>query len=470
MAPPRARDGRGSQPEPGSFRDPSTLVFYRDERVLRALDERALNDFRTLAASRFFSEASARGDIVHTKEVSEAAPGDWAGVLEHERVPFVSYPYEWTFSMLRDAALLQLQLLDDALDEDITMKDATPYNVQFAGARPTFIDLGSFQQLGAGEPWAGYRQFCAQFLYPLMLRAYKDVPFAPWLRGRIDGITPIEMRALMSRRDLRRKGVLLHVAMQARAERRLADTDRSIRSELKAAGFRKEMIKANLKGLRKIITRMRWQPASGWTGYAADCKHVEGDRPAKTVFVEEAIARVSPSTVWDIGANDGHFSRLAARTADHVVAMDVDEPVVDRLYRSLRDVGEQRVLPLVVDLADPSPGLGWEGRERQPLEQRGRPDLVLCLAVMHHLVIGRSVPVARFVDWLAGLDASVVLEFVGRADPMVQRLTLNRLEHEIHRGYDDASIRGELERRFRIEREQALPSGHRTLFHLTPRR
>ena len=468
---PSMRDDHGSATEPGSFRDPSTMVFYRDQRVLRALDERALGNFRVLAATRLFSEATARGDIVATKEVSDQPPsGDWMGVLEHERVPFVSYPYEWTFSMMRDAALLQLQLLDDALDEDMTMKDATPYNLQFVGARPTFIDLGSFQRLAAGEPWVGYRQFCTQFLYPLMLRAYKDVPFGPWLRGRIDGVTPIEMRALLSRRDLRRPGVMLHVAMQARAERRLASTDRSVRRELKAAGFRKEMIKANLKGLRRTITRMRWEPASAWTGYASTCEHVEVDRPAKTAFVEEALERLAPRLVWDIGANDGHFSRIAARRAETVIAMDVDEPVVDRLYRSLRASGDTTILPLVADLADPSPGLGWEGRERRPLEQRGRPDLVLCLAVIHHLVIGRSIPVARFVDWLAGLGAAVVLEFVDRDDPMVQRLTLNRLEHELHRGYDGAGIRATLQHRFRIEQQVQLPSGHRTMFLLKPKR
>jgi len=417
-----------------------------------------------------FKDGIARGELIGTKETLEAPPpGEWAGVLEHERIPVISYPYEWTFSMLRDAALLQLTLFDAALNEDLTMKDATPYNVQFRGACPTFIDIGSFRRLTPGEPWLGYRQFCMQFLYPLMLRAYKDVPFQPWMRGRLEGISASDIRELMSPRDLLRKGVLLHVALQARAERRLADSERDIREELRAAGFRTEMIQANLARLRKIVTAMHWHPKGAWKRYASGYEHVEQDRPSKSAFVEAVLTELSPRTVWDLGTNDGHFARLAAGHADFVVAMDMDEPVIDQLYQALHADGERKILPLVVDLTDSSPGLGWEGTERNRLEQRGRPELVLSLALIHHLVITKGIPLPRIVSWLASLNAAVVLEYVDRDDPLVLRLAHNRLQHEIHR-YDEAFLRGELQRHFRVEREMRLPSGHRTLFLLRPQR
>src|SRR5919108_6471437 len=186
------------------------------------------------------------------------ATEDAAAVLEHERIPFVSYPYEWTFAMLRDAALLQLELLRRALDEDLILKDSTPYNVQWRGARPVFVDVGSFERLREGEPWAGYRQFCTLVLYPLLLQAYKGVPFHPWLRGSLEGIEPGEMRRLLGFRDRFRRGVLSHVVLHARLEGRYSDRD--VKGELRQAGFHAELIRANARKLRKLVERLEWEP------------------------------------------------------------------------------------------------------------------------------------------------------------------------------------------------------------------
>ena len=180
--------------ESGSFRDPHSRVVEADGAVLRLLSEQGLRDWNALAASELFKEAVAAGKLVGTEVESEDAVDlpdglvdGAAAVLRHEVVPFVSYPYEWTFAMLKDAALLQLELLRGALDENLILKDSSPYNVQWRGARPLFIDIGSFESLREGEPWVGYRQFCMLFLYPLLLQAYKDIPFQPWLRAGSTG-------------------------------------------------------------------------------------------------------------------------------------------------------------------------------------------------------------------------------------------------------------------------------------------
>ncbi len=458
--------------EPGSFRDPAGRVVYRDGEVYRFLNERALGDWRALAATRFFPAQMEAGRIVATREETGADVAEkWAGVLRHERIPFVSYPYEWPFSMLKDAALLQLELLGAALAEDFILKDATPFNVQWLGSRPVFIDIGSFERLGSGEPWIAYRQFCRQYLYPLMLTAYKGVPFQPRLRGDPEGITAEEMRRLMSVRDLFRRGVLLHVSLQARAERRYAASSRDMRAELKEAGFRKELIEANVARLARVINKLsRRRDRSTWSHYSAEYEHVARHRDAKSAFVAGVVAEHRPGLVWDLGANDGHFSRLAARSADMVVALDADELVVDRMYRGLERDGVGNVLPLVGDLANPSPGLGWRGRERRPLEDRGRPDLVLLLALVHHLVIGANIPLGAVVEWLADLDARVVLEWVSSGDPMVDRLTANKRSHEIHPDYTEPALRAYLDRAFEIEAEMGLEGGARTLLSLRPRR
>jgi hypothetical protein len=465
-------DSPASRIDPGSYRDPGSRVFHLDGNVYRFIDERSLRNWERLSETKFFAEGIARGQIVGTELDPEYALTDddgWAAVLRHERVPVISYPYEWTFSMLREAALLQLDLLLAALAEGMILKDSTPFNVQWRGTSPVFIDIGSFEVLDEGEVWVGYRQFLAQYLYPLMLTANVGVPFQPWLRGQPDGLTAAQMNSVMSRRDLMRKSGLLHVALLARSERRQSGAGRDVRSEFKEAGFSKEMIVNNVKGLRKIVSNLSWEPGrTRWNEYATGCDHVALQRDAKAAFVAETLSGSAHATVWDLGANDGYFSRIAAETADQVLALDSDYAVLDDLFVSLQADGPNNVLPLVQDLADPSPGIGWRGTERPPLVERSSPDVVLCLAVIHHLVIGRNIPLGAVIDWFAELGAEVILEWVAPDDPMVLGLTANRKTHEIHSDYTEDDLRSYLSERFVIDREEELRGGTRRLFALRP--
>lgn len=413
------------------------------------------------------SSGGAPGGSPPGADLPSGAPA--AALLEHERVPFVSYPYEWPFEMLREAALLELELLRAALGEDMTLKDASPYNVQWRGARPVFVDVGSFERLRAGEPWAGYRQFCKLFLYPLMLQAYRDVPYHARLGGSLEGIDPSEARALLRGRDLLRPGVLSHVVLHARLERRHGD-DEDVARELRRAGFRKELIDANARRLERLVGRLRWRPGqSTWTAYGDSAPYDRADAERKDAFVREVTGARRWSLAWDLGCNDGRFARIAAEQAGYVVAMDADHPSVDALYRALRDEGRESILPLVVDLAEPSPPRGWRGRERAGLEERGRPDLVLCLALVHHLSIGRNVPLGEVLDWLAELGAALVIEFPSPEDPMVRRL-LRRKRTDAHPDYRVDLFERALGERFEVRRRETLASGTRTLYHAIPAR
>ena len=246
--------------EPGSFRDPDSRVFRHRGAIFRSLTPRALADWEQLNATGFFRRLTADRRIIPTARVSvsdrtglPSMDAKWAAALKHETVPLVSYPYEWPFSMLRDAALLQLDVTDAALEEGMTLKDATPFNIQWLGSRPTFIDIGSFTAYHAGEPWAGYRQFCELFLYPLLLQVYRNVPFHAWLRGSLEGIGAEQLRALLSARDYLRPGVLTHVYLQAKAQTRYAGSARNIRADLRAAGFSDRLIRHNVAGLRRLV-------------------------------------------------------------------------------------------------------------------------------------------------------------------------------------------------------------------------
>ena len=391
-----------------------------------------------------------------------------AGALRHERVPFVTYPYEWPFSMLRDAALLQLELNRRSLRADLALKDASPYNVQWRGTAPVFIDVGSFERLRPGEPWAGYRQFCMLFLYPLMLQAYKDLPYHAALRGSLDGIAPHDARAMLAGERFR-KGVLSNVLLHARLEARYAAAEgRAVKQEMQRAGFRKEILDATLGKLEKVVGGLAWQPGeTAWTGYGEDNTYDEAAAGRKAAFVREAAARRHSRLTWDVGCNEGTYARIAAEHADLVVALDADHATVDALYRALRDERREDILPLVMSVTDPSPDLGWRGRERVSLERRGTPELALCLAVVHHVCITGNVPVPELLDWLRSLDTALVVEFPDRADPMVQRLLSGKREGA-NPGYEKAAFERALEERFTVERTEAV-SATRTLYEARPR-
>ncbi len=463
------------RPDSGSFRDPLSRVFVADDHVWRALAPAGLEDYRAVAESPFFAAAMERGDIIGT-ELVDAPPAelgdDWAAVLRHERLDVVTYPYEWSFEMLRDAARLQLDLTREALAEKIITKDASAYNVQFRGARPVFIDVGSFERLRP-EPWPGYRQFCELFLNPLLIQAVADVDFRPLLRGSVHGIPPTETAALLGGRGKLTKGVLTHVKLHARAEERYADADRErdVKQELQRAGFGPGIIDAQLKNLRKAIDGLKWDHGrSTWSEYSDRSHYTDRDLDAKDDFVRATIgAATDRHLVLDLGANDGRFSRAAlAAGAERVVAVDSDHLVIDRLYRTLREEGEDRILPLVVDLSDPSPAMGWRGRERPAFVDRVRPDVVLCLAVVHHLALTNTVPLPEIVEFLADFGAPLVVEFPHRDDEMASRL-LARKRAGVFDAYDRPQWEAALERRFHVRRRATLPGGTRTLYDAVPR-
>jgi len=454
--------------EPGSYRDRNGAVFYREGRVFRFLSKEAAANWRQLERTAFFATLREEGRIVETREVDAAAEGlpqsEWAATLEHARIPFVSYPYEWCFGMLKSAALFHLELMQRALAEGMILKDSSSYNVQWRGVRPVFIDVPSFEPLKRGAPWVGYRQFCELLLYPLMLEAYKGVDFRPWLRGRIDGIPAEEMRGLMSARDMLRPGVLLHVVAQSALQRRYGGSGRDMRGALAEAGFDKGLIERNVKKLTALVSKL--EPArqrTVWSDYERSHSYDEAEFGKKMEFVRAAAATRRWRLAWDLGCNTGTFSRIAAEHADYVVAMDGDRMAIEHLYRRESEKAAfDRILPLVVDLADASPNQGWRLAERKGLAERGRPDLTLCLALVHHIVISANIPLADFIGWLAELGTSLVIEFVGREDEMVKVLLANREDQ--YPDYQPENFRRLLSAHFDIRSEEELKGGKRRIF------
>lgn len=412
------------------------------------------------------------GDIIQTVAAEELTPivlaAGFQTAVRHTRIPLITWPWEWSFSMLREAALLHIKLMQRALQSDWILCDASAFNIQFRGQQPVFIDTGSFIPLKPGAAWDGYRQFCQHFLFPLMLQAWKSVDFQSWFRGRIDGIPPEQFSNLLSLRDLLRPGALSHVWLHGLLARSNS-SGQPVRQSLNDAGFSKQMILHNLSRLKKIISKLAWQPKhSVWTNYQQTAPHVPSDYPIKAAFVHEVCSRLKPQVTWDLGCNLGTYSRIAAEFG-HVAALDADHPTIDRFFNSLvtqPTANTHCILPLVHNVADPAPNLGWRGTERSSLEHRSQPQLVLALAVLHHLVITAGLRLEDVISWLRSLNAVVVLEWVDRNDPMVRQLLQDR--SDVFSDFHYELFLTAVNQHFHIARSLELQSGNRRLFLLEP--
>lgn len=454
---------------PGSFRDPSGFLFRSDGVLYRQVNERYRRSWEALHESGLYGALADAGLLIpHTEVSTDLAPIQPAyRVIRPEPLPFISYPYEWSFSQLRDAALATLRIQDLALERNLTLKDASAYNIQFRDGRPVLIDTLSFEPYVEGTPWVAYRQFCQHFLAPLALMAFVDVRLGQLLRVHIDGV-PLDLASrLLPTRTRLRFGVLTHIHMHARSQTRHADSA-ATGSAAPAARVSRLGLRGLIDSLRSSVTKLSWRAGgTEWGDYYDDTNYSKPGAEHKAELVRKLLGVAGPATVWDLGGNTGVFSRLAVDAGAHVVSWDVDPAAVEKNYRHLREEGPRPLLPLLLDLTNPSGGIGWANEERMSLAERGPVDLVMALALIHHLAISNNVPLPRIADFLAKLAPSLLIEFVPKEDSQVQRLLATR--EDIFDDYTPAGFEAAFARRWETVEVHPIRDGVRTL-HLLRRR
>jgi SAM-dependent methyltransferase len=456
-------------PHPASFRDPRGFIFEHDGVLYRQVNDAGREGYEALLSSGLYEELIAKRLMVAHVEVEAPAAGSIAApgafrILQPDLIPFVSHPSEWSFGQLKAAALLTLRIQRIALKHGMTLRDASAFNVQYVGSRPVFIDTLSFDRYTEGRPWVGYRQFCQHFLAPLYLMAGRDPRLSALSTSWIDGIPLDVARTLLPLRYRLRPGFLAHIALHAGAQRRFQDA-----GSRPAASPRlpRAALVNLLDSLRGTIERLSWNPdRTTWAGYYANTNYTDDAMEQKKLFVAGVVDGSRPSRVVDLGANTGEFSTIAARAGAYVVASDIDHGAVEICFRRERADEGERVLPLVVDLTSPPPAVGWMNRERSSFLDRcaGQTDLVLALALVHHLAIGNNVPLASFFELLARAGRQAVVEFVDKRDSQVRRLLASR--EDIFDGYTEAGFESALASTFRIARKQPITGAHRVLYHL----
>lgn len=449
----------------GSFRDPSGFLFHRDGILYRQVEHAYGEAYEMLLDSGLYTELVSDGLLIPHEEVSlELALFTGANrVLRPEPVRFVSYPYSWCFSQLRDAALTTLEIQRRAMARGMILKDASAFNIQFHDLHPVLIDTLSFEPYHEGEPWVAYRQFCQHFLAPLLLMSQRDVRLAQLLRVHLDGI-PLDLAsALLPRRSWLGLSTLLHVHLHARSIQRHANTPGD------TVARHRRVTRTGLLGLidniESAVRALSWHPVgTEWADYESQHNYGERGMEEKRRAVRELLGAVAPRTVWDLGANTGAFSRIATELGANTIAFDVDPAAVERNYLRARAEGEQRLLPLLMDLTNPSASIGWAHQERMSLAARGPADAVLALALVHHLAISNNVPLGDVAAFFATLAPALIIEFVPKNDPQVQRLLASR--RDVFPTYDRESFEREFGRFYDIVESRSICDTERRLYRM----
>lgn len=446
-----------------SFRDPSGYVFTENGVVFRQVNDSYKKNYDLLMESGLYKRlVDLKLLIPHEEE--RPAPSATAGVYKIVRpdpIPFISYPYEWSFSQLKDAALTTLRVQRIALKFGMTLKDASAYNIQFMKGRPIFIDTLSFNKYAEGEPWQAYQQFCQHFLGPLALMSYKHVGAAQLSRNHIDGI-PLDLTStLLPIRTHLKPGIQIHIHLHAKLQTAFADKAPSKIKRTKS--FKLRSFLGLLDSLESTVKRLRCrQPRTEWTEYYEDDAYPQESLDSKIQIVTGFIKKVQPHTVWDLGANSGLFSRLASNMAIRTVSFDKDSSVVEENYLKTVHQKEENILPLVLDLTNPSPRIGWANRERMDLSERGPSDMLMALALLHHLAIANNLPFEMVAEFFSELCNWAIIEFVPKSDAQVDRMLATR--EDTFSTYNEQNFEQEFEKRFNIISKECIKGSNRTLY------
>ncbi|MFH1446050.1 MAG: class I SAM-dependent methyltransferase [Chloroflexota bacterium] len=447
-----------------SFRDPSGFMFEQKGIIYRQINKSYQADYDTFMKSGLYERLTRAGAMIAHKEVDATlapVPERAYKIIKPEPVYFISYPYEWCFGQLREAALLTLAIAKRSLEFGMSLKDASAYNIQFHRGRAVLIDTLSFEIYHEGEPWTAYRQFCQHFLAPLALMVYRDVHLSQLMRVYIDGI-PLDLAsALLPNKTRFRFGLLTHIHMHAKSQKRYSD--QMIDKDAVKVKISRMALIGLLESLETTVKSLKVKGINTeWTDYYQDNNYSEDAFQAKKQVISAFLARIKPNSVWDLGANTGEFSRLASDQGIETVAFDIDPGAVTQNYKQVKAKREKNILPLVMDLTNPSPALGWHHQERNSLAARGPVDAILALALIHHLAIANNVPLLDIANFFKDLGRYLIIEFVPKADSQVKRLLATR--EDIFPDYNQSGFETAFGQVYKILGTQALEGSERMLY------
>lgn len=438
----------------GSFRDLSGFVFVKNKKIFRQINPEYFTQYRKFCDSGLSQFLISNKLLISHKEIQNSSKKI---ILEHEKVPYISYPYEWSFSMLKDAALLTLKILKKATEHEMILKDASAYNVQFIGTKPIFIDTLSFDFYKEGETWIAYKQFCQHFLAPLALMAKEDIRLNTLLRNHIDGI-PLDIASkLLPTFTKLNLSILSHIHLHAQNQKRMSD--KKINS--KKYKMTKFQMLSLIENLNFTINRLKLgNVKTEWEKYYSFTNYKPKSFKEKHKIVDSFIQKVKPKTALDLGANTGEFSKIACKHGAYTVASDIDPLAVETCYN--KNQNNEKLLPIIVDLKNPSPAIGWSNSERKSFTDRFCVDVVMALAIIHHLAISNNLPFEMIAKYFSKLGKYLIIEFVPKNDSKVKILLQNR--EDIFTNYSREYFEKSFSKYFRTREIKCILNSKRILY------
>lgn len=445
---------------PSSFRDPSGFMYSQHGTLYRQINQVYQPHFEHLIKSGLYIELAENKLLISHEEARNPEKiGPWYKTIKPEVIPFISYPYEWSFSQLQDAAITTLKIQKLALKFNMILKDASAYNIQFANGRPTLIDTLSFEIYQPGRPWVAYRQFCQHFLAPLTLMSYQDARLNQLSRTFIDG-TPLDLASsLLPYKTYLHPSLLIHLHLHAKSQQYYAN--KTVKSS--KYGLKQQSLIALINNLAAAIKKLKLKTRqTEWAEYYSDTNYNSESFAHKQQAVSSFLNLAKPKLVWDLGANTGRFSRLASDQGINTIAFDIDLLAVEKNYRQVVKNNEKNILPLFLDLTNPSPNIGWANQERMSIIKRGPADTIMALALIHHLIISNNVPLQMLASFFSKICSYLIIEFVPKTDSNAQKLLATR--PDIFPNYTQANFEKEFNAFFNIIDIKKIVKSQRSLY------
>ena len=444
--------------ETSSFRDPSGFVYYKNGKVCRHIDKTYSDNYCLFIKSGIYKKLLEKKMIISHKKISNSE-------IEVEKVPFISYPYEWTFSQLKDAALLTLAIEKIALEYGMSLKDASNYNIQFLKGRPVLIDIFSFEKFSEKTPWVAYRQFCEHFFVPLLLASFVDIRLNNLLRFYLNGI-PLDLASqLLPKKTYLNFSILSHIHFHAKNQKKFSDLHKPERNKKIRPDFsmNKQIRLALIDNLENAVGQLKLkEKLTEWGDYYSITNYSKSSFSEKKKIIKRYIEMAKPKIVWDLGGNIGEFSRIASDKKIFTVSFDIDPLAVEKSYLLVKEKKEEQLLPLMNDLANPTPRLGWANEERQSLIDRGPCDLAMALAIIHHLAISNNLPFKKIAEFFSKICNFLIIEFVPKNDSQIQKMLSVR--EDIFTEYSQKEFEKEFSKYFEIVAIDKIQGSLRSLY------
>jgi len=451
-----------------SFRDPSGILFYYKNEIYRQVNISYKENYDKLVNSGLYETLVSKNLLMSHQEVDTPLLNqeNVYKIIRPEKIKFISYPYEWCFSQLKNAALTTLEIQKIALDYGMTLKDASAYNIQFKNAKAVLIDTLSFEVFKEGQFWTPYRQFCQHFLAPLALMSHKDIRLNQLLRIYLDGI-PLDLTSnLLPTKTKAMFSLMSHIHAHAKSQKHY---EKKHDGKIKGKKLGYKSFLGIIESLHSGIKKLNWEPkGTEWSDYYQEANYSNIAFQQKKEIIEKFFDSVKqPNLVWDLGANTGYFSRIASTRGIETISFDIDPAAVEKNFRECLEKDETNLLPLVLDLTNPSSNIGWENNERMSFMERAPVDIILALALIHHLVISNNLPLKKIVSFFKKICKYLIIEFVPKSDSQVIKLLSTR--DDIFDEYTEQNFVKEFEKEFLIKNSIKLQGSERTLYILEKR-